>query len=141
MANTNNWFIYRCWSFYRGCFEKLPWKLQKFLIKKWQSKTWFDVIKNVKKYTCFLLRTYLKMFIYYEFSNNYTRTTIPKQWALANLFWVCYLYIYLFVCLFCLFVFVFFCGGRGGGEGIINISIIKYKHELTIMKQRKASKY
>ena len=135
--NTNDLFI-DIQSFCRGHFEKLSWKLQKFLIKKWQSKIWFDVIKNVKKYTCFLLRTYLKMFIYYEFSNNYTRTTIPKHWALANLFWVCYLYIYLFVCFF--FLFFFFCRGRGGGEGIINISIIKYKHEI-IMKQRKASKY
>ena len=67
-------------------------------------------------------------------------TIIPEQRYQNNEHWqisfecVIYIFIYLFVC------FCFFCGGRGG-EGIINISIIKYKHELTIMKQRKASKY
>ena len=66
-------------------------------------------------------------------------TIIPEQryqniehW---QIFFECVIYIFIYS-----FVF-FFCGGMGGGEGIINISIIKYKHELTIMKQRKASKY
>ena len=72
-------------------------------------------------------------------------TIIPEQRYQNNEHWqiffecVVYIFIYLFV-LFVCFCFRF-CGGRGGGEGIINISIIKYKHEITIMKQRKASKY